>query len=240
MFEVQAVIARTYAVSNRGRHAKDGFDLCSTTHCQLYEPARLRTSRWAAVARAAVQRTAGEVLWFADGPRSRSSTPTAAATPAAPRRSGAASRRPISPAPTDNGPAGSAHIDWTFETAHRRRCARALNADPRTAVGAKLDRIEIAGRDAAGRAEKILLRGTRTFVVRGEVFREVVTRALGVKTLRSTLFTVKKSGRRVHLLGKRLRPRRRPLPGRRAGAAQGRRSPDDVLEHYFPGTSLHR
>jgi len=45
MYEVQAVIARTYAITNRGRHAKDGFDLCSTTHCQLYEPARRTTSR---------------------------------------------------------------------------------------------------------------------------------------------------------------------------------------------------
>ena len=66
-YEVQAVIARTYALSNRGRHAKDGFDLCSTTHCQLYEPARLTTSRWADTARDAVSRTAGELLWFGDG-----------------------------------------------------------------------------------------------------------------------------------------------------------------------------
>ena len=29
VYEVQAVIARSYAVANRGRHAKDGFDLCS-------------------------------------------------------------------------------------------------------------------------------------------------------------------------------------------------------------------
>src|SRR5262249_60418423 len=63
-FEMQAVLARTYALSNRGRHAKDGFDLCSTTHCQLYEPARLATSRWAATVESAVARTAGEGLWF--------------------------------------------------------------------------------------------------------------------------------------------------------------------------------
>src|SRR5437763_6492597 len=68
MFEVQAVIARTYAASNLGRHSKDGFDLCSTTHCQLYEPARLRTSRWTAVVQAAVRRTTGELIWFAEAP----------------------------------------------------------------------------------------------------------------------------------------------------------------------------
>ena len=86
----------------------------------------------------------------------------------------------------DDCPAG--HLDWTFET-RTAGLRAALNADPRTAVGARLDRIEVAGRDASGRAEKIVLRGTRTFVVRGEVFREVATRALGVKSIRSTLFT---------------------------------------------------
>ena len=68
MFEVQSVIARTYAISNRGRHGKDGFDLCSTTHCQLYEPARIATSRWSEAARAAARKTAGELLWFDDAP----------------------------------------------------------------------------------------------------------------------------------------------------------------------------
>src|SRR5690349_14224969 len=43
IFEVQAVLARTYAAAHPGRHASDGFDVCDTTHCQLYEPDRLRT-----------------------------------------------------------------------------------------------------------------------------------------------------------------------------------------------------
>ena len=38
MLEVQAVIGRTYALANLGRHSAEGFDLCATTHCQLFEP----------------------------------------------------------------------------------------------------------------------------------------------------------------------------------------------------------
>ncbi len=34
--KAQAVIARTYALRQAGRHGKEGFDLCSTTHCQAY------------------------------------------------------------------------------------------------------------------------------------------------------------------------------------------------------------
>ena len=48
MLEVQTIISRTYAVSHLARHAHEGFDLCSTTHCQLFDPRRLQTSRWAA------------------------------------------------------------------------------------------------------------------------------------------------------------------------------------------------
>ena len=31
-----AIVSRTYAVKNMGRHERDGYDFCSTTHCQRY------------------------------------------------------------------------------------------------------------------------------------------------------------------------------------------------------------
>ena len=51
MLEVQAVIGRTYAIGHLGRHAREGYDVCDRTHCQLYQPGRLTTSRWAPQAR---------------------------------------------------------------------------------------------------------------------------------------------------------------------------------------------
>lgn len=35
-YKVQAIIARTYALFNKGKHKKDGFDLCDNTDCQVY------------------------------------------------------------------------------------------------------------------------------------------------------------------------------------------------------------
>ena len=247
IFEVQAVLARTYALANRGRHARDGFDLCSTTHCQLYEPARLRTSRWASSAREAGRLTAGELIWFDGAPaRAVFHADCGGHTSDASAVWGGVAL-PYLTAERDGGPADRAHAGWTFETPASSLRA-ALNADPRTAVGARLDRIEVAGRDASGRAEQIVLRGTRTFVVRGEVFRDAVTRALGVTSLRSTLFTVKKTraasakatapeegfvfsgkgfGHGVGLC------QSGAIARIRAGARV-----DDVLAHYFPGTTL--
>jgi stage II sporulation protein D len=239
MFEVQAVIARTYAVSSRGRHAADGFDLCSTTHCQLYEPSRLVTSRWAATARDAVRKTTGELLWFAGAPaRALFHADCGGHTSNASAVWGS-----VAPAylcgSIDDGPARNAHAEWTFES--RIAAVRAaLNADARTAVGPTLDRIDVSGRDEAGRAELITLRGTRTFVVRGEVFREALTRTLGPKTLRSTLFSVKKTREGFVFTGKGYGHgvglcQAGALARLKAGASLA-----DVLEHYFPGTSLRR
>ena len=50
-----AVAIRTYAVVNDGRHRREGFDLCDTTHCQVMRAAN-EMSRRAAMA------TAGRVL----------------------------------------------------------------------------------------------------------------------------------------------------------------------------------
>jgi stage II sporulation protein D len=237
MFEVQAIIARTYAMTNRGRHGKDGFDLCSTTHCQLYEPARLDTSRWAEVVRAAVTRTAGQLLWFGQAPaRAVFHADCGGHTSAAAAVWGGASP-PYLAGETDSGPAAAAHSEWTFD-ATPVMLRRVLNADARTAVGARLDRIEVAGRDAAGRAELITLAGMRTFVVRGEVFRDVVTHALGVKSIKSTLFNVKKTKQGFAFSGKGYGHgvglcQAGALARLRAGA-----SVDAVLAFYFPGTSL--
>ncbi len=38
--EAQAVAARTFALAHRGRHKKEGYDLCTTTHCQSYHGIR--------------------------------------------------------------------------------------------------------------------------------------------------------------------------------------------------------
>jgi len=34
--KAQAVVARTFAYANLGKHNSEGFDLCTTTHCQVY------------------------------------------------------------------------------------------------------------------------------------------------------------------------------------------------------------
>jgi SpoIID/LytB domain protein len=56
-----AVAIRTFAVANEGRHGREGFDLCDTTHCQVARAATGATRR-AALA------TAGRILTFEGRP----------------------------------------------------------------------------------------------------------------------------------------------------------------------------
>jgi spoIID/lytB domain protein len=56
----QSIAARTFALKNRKRHSAEGFDLCSTAHCQVYEgmSAEMQSTT------AAVNSTRGEVLFY--------------------------------------------------------------------------------------------------------------------------------------------------------------------------------
>ncbi|MFO7629347.1 MAG: SpoIID/LytB domain-containing protein [Prochlorococcaceae cyanobacterium] len=56
--EAQAVLARTWAVSNRQRFAVDGYHLCADTQCQVYS----HPQQAGPAVRGAIQRTARQVL----------------------------------------------------------------------------------------------------------------------------------------------------------------------------------
>jgi len=188
VYEVQAVIARSYAVAHLGRHRAEGFDFCDTTHCQVYEPARRRTSRFAAPAEAAASRTQGQILTF-EGRAADAlfHADCGGRTAAASDVWGGAAVAYLQPI-IDDVPEG-AHRTWRVSVTSTQ-LRDALNADPRTAVGKSLASIDVLARDDSGRAAAIGLRGEKSAIVKGDLLRTVVNRALGERTLQSTLFTV--------------------------------------------------
>lgn len=58
--KTQAVISRTYAAKNIGRHAKEGYDVCATVHCQVYGGASCENKK----CNVAVRDTKGEVVVY--------------------------------------------------------------------------------------------------------------------------------------------------------------------------------
>lgn len=237
MLEVQAVIGRTYALAHLGRHSAEGFDLCSTTHCQLYEPSRVHTSRWAPQSAEAVRRTSGGVLWFDGAAASALFHADCGGHTSRADDVWGGSGRPYLVSMADDGPAEDAHAHWRYD-ATRAAMLRALNADSRTRVGARLDGIQILDRDSAGRAERIALHGSTERVVRGEELREVLAAAFGARSIRSTWFDVSRQGQTFQFEGRGFGHgvglcQAGALARIRAGANVAA-----VLQKYFPGTRL--
>jgi stage II sporulation protein D len=248
MFEVQAVVSRTYAVSHLGRHSREGFDLCATTHCQLFEPRRLRTSRWAAASSAAIARTAGVILTFEHQPVQAlfhadcgGYTSTSAAV-------WGGEDRPYLMARPDDVVPKETHAAWRFEAslADLHAALNGNSADARLKTG-ELDTLEIASRDAAGRAARVTIRSrarkeaggpTVSRVLRGDEFRQALSRAFGPRSLRSTRFEVRRSGARFTFEG---RGFGHGVGLCQAGAfarLQAGASPADVIRYYYPGVAM--
>jgi stage II sporulation protein D len=236
VYEVQAVIARSYALAHRGRHAAEGFDLCDTTHCQVYQPDRIKTSSFAAVAEGAVTRTRGQVLrvgqaiidavFHADC-GGHTTTPAAAWN---------GTNHPYLPAREDQMP-GLTHRRWVFE-ASNADWRTVLNSDPRTSVGAVFRSIEVTATGPGDRVTAVRLNGARERVVSGDVLRAVVTTARGARALMSTRFAVERTPAGFSLVGSGF--------GHGVGLCQigaiarARRGDRlaDILSHYYPGAGL--
>jgi stage II sporulation protein D len=236
ILDVQAVVSRTYAVANLGRHRAEGFDLCDGTHCQLYRRP-LRTEHDNDLAARAVAHTHGQLITFGGRPiqavfHSSCGGHTAAAEDV---WNGAAVSY-LRPVPDWFCSRGH-EVRWEFTT-DEQQIRRALNADGRTAMGGRLDRIDIVQRDAAGRAALIAVAGTRKPMVRAEEFRSVMRQAFGPKSIQSTWFTVTRSGDQFRFTGVGYGHGVGLCQAGAALRAQAGQTPATILAHYYPGTHV--
>lgn len=234
--DVQAIVSRTYAVANLGRHAAEGYDLCDTTHCQVYRPAAAGESPTDAAAKA-VTATRGRIITFqgrviqalfhADcGGHTASAAAVWGGTDAPYLESVAdsfCSQRPASA--------------WTF-AADDAAMLRALNADARTRMGDRFRRLDVASRDATGRALAVTLTGSRTVSLRAEVFRAVMTQTFGLRSIRSTSFDVARDGSRFRFTGMGFGHGVGLCQAGSLLRAEARQSPGEIIAHYFPGTRV--
>jgi stage II sporulation protein D len=238
IFEVQSILARTYGVAGVGRHRADGFDLCDSTHCQVYDPARIRTSRFTATARTAAEHTAGEVITYGNRPvealfHADCGGQTAAAETvwggrAVPYLLSAPDKLPTDP-----------HRKWRASiTADRLRTA--LNADQLSSVGRTLDDVRVTTRDVSGRVVTASITGERPKTLRGEQLRSIINATLGDRSILSTRLTITHSGSSYVFEGTGF--------GHGVGlcqvgaAARARRgdSVEQILAFYYPGATLRR
>ena len=173
-----AVVARTFARSNRGRHRVDGYDFCETTHCQ---DVRMRGIN--ALLRRAAQDTEGIILWAGKRPATVFYTEHCGGHTenAGALWSGAA--RPYLRGVKD---------DFCLSADRQRWEARISLADLARAMGVKsIQDIGIARRTSTGR---VALLHSTSGAFSGEQFHLGVGRTLGWILLRSKLYDLRTEG----------------------------------------------
>lgn len=233
--KAQAIVSRTYALKNLRRHASEGFDLCSNTHCQQYVSDDSRASE---KMRRAVSGTEGEVLREANGQPADAYfhaacggfTANFASLWGAPGPSYLRGVR-------DDSCRTMPNYEWTDEIP-AAQIAKALASDPLTGAGRKISDIVVTKRDATGRAEMILIEGERRRQVSGWGFKMIIGRALGWNRLKSSRFSVSRRGSTFTFRGSGF--------GHGLGLCQNgahvmaRRGSTfaAILDHYFPGARL--
>ena len=235
--QVQAILARTYALSNLDRHADEGFDLCASTHCQVYRDLEDWPAHRVRLAEEAVSSTRNIVVTHAGHPiNAVFHADCGGHTSAADVVWSGAAPAYLRGMP-DEFCLRDGSVPWRFETTVSA-LRRQLNRSVRTRVGRRLDGLVVTGRDAAGRVARVMLRGEHTVEVRGEHLRAALVPGFGARSIRSTRFTVRRAGDTVVFEGQGFGHGVGLCQiGARARARAGH-SPRAILAHYYPGTSV--
>ena len=220
--EALAIAIRTYATFNAGRHRRDGFDLCDTTHCQVLRAATAATRR-AALA------TAGQILTWRGAPAEIFYSANCGG-----RSESAAAIWPGSDLPYLTSVKDDVHDDdvpWTLELEL---------ADLQALLGQKgfrgdrLKDVRVASRTVSGRAATLHLDGLEPNVIAGDQFRLMV----GAGSFKSTAFSVEKHGSRLEFTG---RGYGHGVGMCVVGAGRRARRGEDVrqiLAQYYPGLAV--
>jgi SpoIID/LytB domain protein len=219
-----AVAIRTFAVANSGRHRRDGFDLCDTTHCQVLRPST-------SVSRLATLATASQLLTYEGRPAEVFySASCGGRSEAASQVWAGAGDLPYLQSSRDD-----VHGDdeaWVLEVpvAQVEQALRRIGFD-----GRRLKDVSVERRSESGRVTRLQLAGLRPDVMTGEDFRA----AVGARELRSTQFTVEKTGNGFRFTGRGYgHGVGMCVVGAGRRAARGE-SAAQILGHYYPGLRLH-
>ena len=231
--QAMAVAVRTFAVHFRGRHKRESFDFCDTTHCQDFHLSAVDDR-----IRAAVEITEGELLWYQGATAATYYHQNCGGRTADKTDVWKGGRLPYLRAqvdpycPRQNG----GHWQTTID---RAEISKAL-ADAALHSPSHWQRIEVQSRTGDGRVLKLRLVGTNSpdAFISASSFRFAVDRALGWNQIRSDFYEIRNTGEQIVLSGR--------GSGHGVGMCQtgamemGHEGKNyrDILAFYYPGTVL--
>lgn len=230
--KAMAVVIRTFALENTGRHAREGFNLCDSTHCQA-----LRYDRTSHAIGQAVLATSGETLWYHSSRAQVFYTQncggmTEAAANVWPRLHPAYLNAHPDPYCARRGLA-TWHADIPVS-----EIADIFRVQGWTAPNT-IESVRVIRRTSSGRALLLEFQGGgRRALVSASSFRFAVDHSLGWNRLRSDGYTATVAGGVVHITGRGYgHGVGLCQAGAREMASEGKNY-RDILAFYFPGTRI--
>jgi len=231
--KAMAVTARTYANKFIGQHAKEGFDFCDTTHCQVFY--------WRSVTppvRAAAEATRGESLSYQGKPVAAFYNQNCGGTTAAASETWAEVSEPYLSIHQDPFCLTTGGLKWQTTLTHIQ-INKALSASG-SQPPENWQALEISSRNSSGRVRTLNLAGGKpaAFSFPGSSFRFAVNRAFGSNQIRSDLYDVHNAGGRITFSG---RGAGHGVGLCQAGAeemARQGKSYKEILSFYYPGTQV--
>jgi stage II sporulation protein D len=240
--KAQAVLARTFALRNRGRHEKEGYDLCDTTHCQLYQGSPASSNGMSA--ERAARATRGQVLYYRDklafvyyhstcGGRTADESDFPQDLQALGYQS-VVDQAPLRTFSREELCRHSPHAAWEYSLS-LDKIQKALAKEGWWWEQEVLQEVTVARQGLSGRATRISLRGKREREIDAWDFRNAICRAYGWSTVKSSWFSLERKGRDIIFRGRGLG---HGLGLCQYGALELSRQGfnyREILRHYYPG-----
>ena len=235
--EVQSIIARTYVLHHRSRHIEEGFDFCSTTHCQAYRDPTADLTSHQELANESVAKTTGMIVaydgrpidsvYHADCGGATSSATSVWGGPSPPYLDGIVDEfcRTLNRPP------------WTLSIG-RETLRGVLNADPRTTVGRNLHDVIVMTRDNAGRALTIRIYGSNDVAVSGATLRSVLGARFGFTRIKSTKLKIRRRNDYFLITGTGFGHGAGLCQTGAMARAKAGHQTEQIIAAYYPGTTL--
>ena len=222
-----AITARTFAMANRNRHRREGFDLCDTTHCQVVRAATATTTR-------AAQATSGRMLLNQGQPAFVFYSASCGG------RTESASE--VWPGAIDYPGEASVHDDADVNEAAWESDVRVQDIERALrAAGLRGDRlrdIRVVARNKSNRVSRVRVEGLAPPEMSGHEFRMAVGRVAGFQAMKSTAFDVTRTSSGYHFRGRGFgHGVGLCVVGAGTRAARGATA-DDILKFYYPGLTI--
>ncbi|MCA1586943.1 MAG: SpoIID/LytB domain-containing protein, partial [Acidobacteria bacterium] len=227
--EALAIAIRTFALANRNRHRREGFDLCDSTHCQVLRPSTPATQR-------AAETTAGRLLVSEGAPAFVFYSAWCGGRSARPSEVWPGAEDYAVESPLDDD-ACTEEPAWASELNVRDLEQALRSAGLR---GSRLRDLRVVARSPSGRVARLRADGFSPNEIPGHELRMAIGRVAGWQHVKSTAFDLRRTGRGYRFAGRGFGHGVGLCvvgAGHRAAAGA---TAEDILRFYYPGLQIGR